>query len=51
MVTPVSGRVSEIQFDDPRILPEKISELEKEVCDLFFTFVFLFPLITLSLVN
>ncbi|EOA33197.1 hypothetical protein CARUB_v10019693mg [Capsella rubella] len=31
MVTPVSGRVSEIQFDDPRILPEKISELEKEL--------------------
>ncbi|KAG7586096.1 hypothetical protein ISN45_Aa02g014450 [Arabidopsis thaliana x Arabidopsis arenosa] len=31
MVTPVSGRVSEIQFDDPRILPDKISELEKEL--------------------
>ncbi|XP_010511638.1 PREDICTED: protein CROWDED NUCLEI 1-like [Camelina sativa] len=31
MVTPVSGRVSQIQFDDPRILPEKISELEKEL--------------------
>lgn len=31
MVTPVSGRVSEIQYDDPRRLPEKVSELEKEV--------------------
>lgn len=46
MVTPVSGRVNEIQFDDPRMLPEKISELEKEVgcffCDLLVTFLFLF---------
>lgn len=32
MVTPVTGRVSEIQYDDdPRRLPDKISELEKEV--------------------
>ncbi|KAL0877428.1 hypothetical protein Bca101_027133 [Brassica carinata] len=32
MVTPVTGRVSEIQYDDdPRRLPDKVSELEKEV--------------------
>uniref|UniRef100_A0A1J3I3B3 Putative nuclear matrix constituent protein 1-like protein n=1 Tax=Noccaea caerulescens TaxID=107243 RepID=A0A1J3I3B3_NOCCA len=31
MVTPVPGRVSEIQYDDPRTLPEKVSELEKEL--------------------
>ncbi|KAL1208795.1 Protein CROWDED NUCLEI 1 [Cardamine amara subsp. amara] len=31
MVTPVPGQVSEIQFDDPRRLPEKISELEQEL--------------------
>ncbi|ESQ28788.1 hypothetical protein EUTSA_v10018034mg [Eutrema salsugineum] len=31
MVTPVPGRVSEIYYDDPRILPEKVSELEKEL--------------------
>lgn len=32
MVTPVTGRASEIQYDDdPRRLPDKISELEKEV--------------------
>ncbi|KAF8112859.1 hypothetical protein N665_0060s0040 [Sinapis alba] len=32
MVTPVTGRVSEIQYDDdPRRLPDKASELEKEL--------------------
>lgn len=40
MVTPVTGRASEIQFeDDPRRLPDKIPELEKEVGFVFFFFV------------